>query len=239
MKYKLESLEGLSEEQKALYQEKDGAFYLIVEGLPQSNDGELDGLKKKVDELLTEKKAEQKKRQEAEEQARQEAEQNARKKGDIEALEKSWADKLTQRETELSGQNEALKNQVYKLTVGQTAQSLAGELALKGSESVLLPHIISRLQIENSGDEVKVRVLDLQGKLSALTLDDLKTEFRNNAAFKPLIVAVNSSGGGATGGGDGGGAAKKPKEMNTQERIEWQRNDPQGFKQALDSGQFN
>ena len=42
MKYKLDSLEGLSDEMKALYEEKDGAFYLKVEGdinpsFPQNN----------------------------------------------------------------------------------------------------------------------------------------------------------------------------------------------------------
>ena len=59
MKYKLDSLEGLSDEMKALYEEKDGAFYLKVEGLPQQDNSELDGLKKKVEELLGEKKSAQ------------------------------------------------------------------------------------------------------------------------------------------------------------------------------------
>ena len=48
MKYKLDSLEGLSDEMKALYEEKDGAFYLKVEGLPQQDNSELDGLKTKL-----------------------------------------------------------------------------------------------------------------------------------------------------------------------------------------------
>ena len=66
--YELDSLEGLEESQKAFYEEKDGKFVLKVKGIPQPQND--DGLRKKVDELLAEKKAEQQKRKEAEEQAR-------------------------------------------------------------------------------------------------------------------------------------------------------------------------
>jgi rRNA maturation endonuclease Nob1 len=240
MKYKLDSLEGLSEEMKALYEEKDGAFYLKIEGLPQQDNSDIEGLKKKNEELLAEKKAEQKKRQEAEDQARRETEEAARKKGDIAALEASWQTKLEQAEAKHTEATKALQDQVYKLTVGQTAQSLASELSIKGSEAVLLPHITNRLQVETTeSGEVKVRVLDSQGKPSALSIDDLKKEFRGNVAFKPLIVASNASGSGASGGGSGGGAAKKPSEMTTQERLDFQKNDPQGFQTAVANGEFN
>ena len=56
MKYKLDSLEGLSDEMKALYEEKDGAFYLKVEGLPQQDNSELDGLKRKLKSFLVKRK---------------------------------------------------------------------------------------------------------------------------------------------------------------------------------------
>jgi len=240
MKYKLDSLEGLSEEMKALYEEKDGAFYLKVEGLPQQDNSELDGLKKKVEELLGEKKTAQQKQREAEEKAQKEAEEAARKKGDVAAIEASWKAKLEQAEAKHAEATKALQDQVYKLTVGQTAQALASELSIKGSEAVLLPHITNRLQVEtDENGEVKVRVLDSQGKPSALSIDDLKKEFRSNVAFKPLIVASNASGSGASGGGSGGGAAKKPSEMTTQERLEFQKNDPQGFQAAVANGDFN
>ena len=95
LKYELENLDGVEESVKSLYEEKDGKYVLKIEGIPQlQND---DGLRKKVDELLAEKKAEQQKRKEAEDQARKESEENARKKGDIDAFEKSWGDKLAVR----------------------------------------------------------------------------------------------------------------------------------------------
>ena len=101
-----------------------------------------------------------------------------RVKGDVAALEASWQAKLEQAEAKHAEATKALQDQVYKLTVGQTAQSLASELSIKGSEAVLLPHITNRLQVEtDENGEVKVRVLDSQGKPSALSIDDLKKSF--------------------------------------------------------------
>lgn len=233
LKYELENLDGVEESVKSLYEEKDGKYVLKIEGIPQPQND--DGLRKKVDELLAEKKAEQQKRKEAEEQA---ALEHARKKGDIDALEKSWGEKFTARETELLNEKQALEAQVYKLTVGSKATELAAKLAVPGSDSVLLPHISNRLQVETVDGEIKIRVLDLQGKPSALSIEDLEKEFRANEAFKPLIRASNASGSGAS-GGQGGGATKKPSEMTTAERQEWQLRDPSGFKAALDNGEFN
>lgn len=233
LKYELENLDGVEESVKSLYEEKDGKYVLKIEGIPEPQND--DGLRKKVDELLAEKKAEQQKRKEAEEQA---ALEHARKKGDIDALEKSWGDKLAARETELLNEKQSLEAQVYKLTVGSKATELAAKLAVPGSDSVLLPHISNRLQVETVDGEIKIRVLDLQGKPSALSIEDLEKEFRANEAFKPLIRASNASGSGAS-GGQGGGATKKPSEMTTAERQEWQLRDPSGFKTALDNGEFN
>ena len=96
LKYQLDSLDGLDDNVRALYTEKDGKFVLGIEGIPQPED--TSGLKAKVDELLAEKKAEKKRREEAEEAARQAAEESARKNGDVEALESSWKQKLAERE---------------------------------------------------------------------------------------------------------------------------------------------
>ena len=83
LKFELDSLEGLDEAHKSFYEEKDGKYTLKVDGLPQPNSEELEGLRKNRDELLAEKKAEQQKRKEAEEKARKDAEENAKKTGDI------------------------------------------------------------------------------------------------------------------------------------------------------------
>jgi len=206
LKYQVDSLEGLDDSVKSLYTEKGGKYVLGVEGLPDT--GELDGLKKKVDELLTEKKEATKKAKDAEEAAARAAEEAARKAGDVSALEKSWQDKLAKREAELQAQIDQLNGSVTNLTVGQTATRLAAELAVPGSADVLLPHISSRLKTELRDGKPVTVVLDKDGKPSAMTVDELKNEFASNQAFAPLIVGSKASGGGANGGGQGGGAAK-------------------------------
>ena len=210
LKFQLDTLEGVDEAVRALYTEKDGKFVLGIEGLPQQED--VSGLKAKVDELLGEKKAAEKKAREAEDAARLEREEAARKSGNVEELERSWTEKFTRREAELNGMLEqergTLSGQIRDLTVGRTATDIASALAVQGSAKALLPHIERRLSVEQRDGKPVVVVLDAQGKLSAATLDELKAEIANDAAFAPLIAGSKASGGGAGGAGGGGGAAK-------------------------------
>jgi len=210
LKFQLDTLEGVDEAVRALYTEKDGKFVLGIEGLPQQED--VSGLKAKVDELLGEKKAAEKKAREAEEAARLEREELARKSGNVEELERSWSEKYNRREAELNGMLEqergTLSGQIRDLTVGRTATDIASALAVQGSAKALLPHIERRLSVEQRDGKPVVVVLDAQGKLSAATLDELKAEIANDAAFAPLIAGSKASGGGAGGAGGGGGAPK-------------------------------
>ena len=132
LKFQLDSLDGVDESVRALYTEKDGKFVLGIEGLPQQED--VSGLKAKVDELLGEKKAAEKKAREAEETARLEREELARKSGNVEELERSWSEKYNRREAELNGTLEqergTLSAQIRDLTVGRTATDIASALAL-------------------------------------------------------------------------------------------------------------
>ncbi|MFJ2527830.1 hypothetical protein [Pseudomonas helmanticensis] len=210
LKFQLDTLEGVDEAVRALYTEKDGKFVLGIEGLPQQED--VSGLKAKVDELLGEKKAAEKKAREAEDAARLEREEAARKSGNVEELERSWTEKFTRREAELNGMLEqergTLSGQIRDLTVGRTATDIASALAVQGSAKALLPHIERRLSVEQRDGKPVVVVLDALGKLSAATLDELKAEIANDAAFAPLIAGSKASGGGAGGAGGGGGAPK-------------------------------
>ncbi len=210
LKFQLDTLDGVDEAVRALYTEKDGKFVLGIEGLPQQED--VSGLKAKVDELLGEKKLAEKKAREAEEAARLEREEAARKSGNVEELERSWSEKYNRREVELNGtleqERSTLSGQIRDLTVGRTATDIASALAVQGSAKALLPHIERRLSVEQRDGKPVVVVLDAQGKLSAATLDELKAEIANDAAFAPLIAGSKASGGGAAGAGGGGGAAK-------------------------------
>lgn len=230
LQYQVDSLEGLDDSIKALYTEKDGKYVLGVDGLPAPQNDDLDGLKTKVQELLNEKKTEQAKAQASEAARSKAAEDAAKASGDITALEKSWSDKLTAKETELTTQIKARDDQIYQLTVGQTAQALAAKLAVQGCSDVLLPHLTNRLSVETVDGQPKIRVKDLQGNPSAATLEDLEKEYRSDARFKTVIAASNASGGGAN-GAQGGGATKQANEYTETERAQMAVDNPTLFKQ--------
>lgn len=206
LKLELDKLDGLDDSVKSFYEEKDGKFRLKVDGVP-----DVSGLKNKVDQLLTEKKEADRKAKEAAEAAEAERQAALAKSGDIDALRQSYEAKLTKREKELMDQLSGLQSQVHGLTVGQTAMSVAVELAMDGSSDVLLPHVKQRLSMEIVDGQAVTRVLDKAGKPSAMTIEELKTEFAANPAFAPIIKASKAAGGGASGGNNSGGGAPKSK----------------------------
>jgi hypothetical protein len=182
-----------------------------VEGLPQPKNDDVSGLKKKVDELLAEKKASDHKRKEAEEAARKAAEEAARKAGDVGALEKSWQEKLATTQAEKDAEIQRLNSSLTNVLVDNVATTLANELALQGSANVLLPHVRNRLAVDYVDGKPVTRVLGPDGKPSAATIDELKAEFAANAAFAPIIAGSKASGSGAGGARSGGAASKSIK----------------------------
>lgn len=206
LKLELDKLDGLDDSVKSFYEEKDGKFRLKVDGVP-----DVSGLKNKVDQLLTEKKEADRKAKESAEAAEAERQAALAKSGDIDALRQSYEAKLTKREKELMDQLSGLQSQVHGLTVGQTAMAVAVELAMDGSSDVLLPHVKQRLSMEIVDGQAVTRVLDKAGKPSAMTVEELKTEFAANPAFAPIIKASKAAGGGASGGNNSGGGAPKSK----------------------------
>ncbi len=87
---------------------------------------------------------------------------------------------------------------------------------LSDSPDVLTPHIKSRLMVEMEGGKAKTRIKDAEGNPSALTLDELKNEFRSNASFAAVIKGSEGSGSGANGGqgGSGGGNNNGQKKLD-------------------------
>lgn len=210
-----ESLDGLDDSVKSLYVEKDGSYQLAIEGLPDydAQQTRINQMDSKIAELLGEKKKASEKAKEAEELARKEAEEAARKNNDIEALENSWKEKHERALKELRDQFEpdiALKDKLLQnATVNATANQIANEIGIPGSAKALMPHLTQRLKMEVKDGQAVTVVTDAAGKPSALTVDELKNEFKNDAAFAPLIVGSNATGGGANGGNGGGAAGAK------------------------------
>jgi hypothetical protein len=223
LKYALETLDGVDESVAGFYEKGEAGYTLKVDGIPRED---VSGLKKKVDELLAEKKAADAKRREAEEAARLADEERARKSGDLSALEKSWQDKLARIEAEKSAALTESQKQIQALTVGRTATDIAAEIAVPGTAKVLLPHISSRLSVDVRDGVPVVVVLDTNGKPSAASLEELKQELANDPAFAPLIVGSKASGGGAAGATRGGAGPKTItrtafEQMSPMQRMEF------------------
>ena len=183
----------------------DAAIAQALEANNAKRDEEEKGLKSKVEELISERKADQAKAKEAEEAAARAAEEAAKKSGDVEALEKSWGEKLTKAVEDKDTQIADLLKTVDGLTIGAKATEIAAELAVQGSASVLERIVRDRLSVEMTENGPLVRVKDAQGQPSAASLEDLKAELANDEALKPLIVGSKASGGGAAGANGGAG----------------------------------
>lgn len=206
IEYNIDSLESLDESLHGLYEQTDTGYQLKVTGIPQPQNEDLTGLKNKVDELLREKKAVSQKAREAEEKAEAARLEAAKQGNDTEALDKSWREKFDSREAELKKQLDDLSGTIVNLTSGQTASRIAAEIAVQGSADVLLPHLERRLKTEFRDGQPSTVVLDKEGKPSAMSVDELKAEFQNSAAFAPLILGTKANGAGRTGGNESSGA---------------------------------
>lgn len=191
---------------------------------------ELSGIKANRDALLEEKKEQQRIASEAEAERKRLTEEQARKSGDLEAIENSWREKLNNTETELKSKYDSAQKRIHELTVGRTAQELAGKIAKPHAQRLIAREINERLTLDENGN---VRVLDSQGKPSAMTVSELEAEFCSDATYQDIIIINNSTGGGATGGGFGGGAGKEAKDYSPEERLDLLNKNPALFNQLF------
>ena len=130
LKFKLDSLDGLDDATKALYEKKGDKIVLKVEGVEE---GDVVGLKNKVETLLTETNELKKKLKDkddaegaAREEARKAAEDAAAKKGDIESLRKSAEDRVAKANSDKDAHYKPLVESrdktIRKLLVDNVAQ---------------------------------------------------------------------------------------------------------------------
>lgn len=231
----LNSLDGLSDDVKKEYTEKDGKFYLDIEGLDEHPG---------VGALKRAKDHEKTLRQKAEEKVTTLEDQLTTKdneieglrtgavpKDDVAALKTSYETKLTQKETEFNEKYGKLNSLVEKHMLDGKALELATEISTV--PALLVPHIRGRLKLEEVDGQLSVSVLDATGKPSAASLDDLRKELLSNKNFAPILIGSKASGGGASGGSGGGGASKKLSEMNEAERTAFAKDNPEGFRAEL------
>lgn len=196
-----DGIEGLTESQIAAINANATKTYEGYESPDQ-----VKGLKANNDALLAEKHEAGRIAKEAETAAENARLATAEKNGDFESYKKSVDLKMqesTDRYNNLLAQNQTN-------AIGAEVSKIAAELG--GDNAALLaPHIQSRLRYEDG----KVQVTNSDGGLTTSTLDDLKTEFRNNPMFASAIVGSKARGGGANPGGSGNGVPSASKSDST------------------------
>ena len=160
----------------------------------------IESLTKHNEELFTETKAAKAQKRAAEEEIEAERIRFAKKKGDHEQLYNSSQEQNKVLQSKLDG----LELKISTKERDNVSLGLATELAEGANIKLLSKFISPRLKYTDEG----VKVLDDNGGLTVSSIEDLKTEFKNNADFKSLLKGNQSSGGGASGGANSGGAAK-------------------------------
>lgn len=174
-------------------------------------------LRKSKQEILDERK----RVAEEAEQAKLEA---AKKDGRVEDIEKSWASKLEKTVEELKSQYEpklqTLQSQLHEMTVGAAARDIAQKVFI--NSKVGLPQILPRLTLEETDDGSRVRVLDKDGKPSAMSIEDLQKELMSDPDLAPIVVGSKASGAGSPGkGGNAGGSDLKRSKMSADQKLEF------------------
>lgn len=133
----------------------------------------------------------------------------ARKAGDIATLEKSWQTKMDAEVGKRDGVINSFKSSLSSAAREAAATKIAA--ALTDHPAIMLPHIKSRITAEFDGESTTptVRILGGDGKVSAMSVEDLQKEFASNKDFSAIIRGSKASGGAANAGNklNGGGAA--------------------------------
>jgi len=187
----------LDDSQQGLYSQGEDGYTLNVEGVPRED---VSGLKRKIDELLTEKKTVQQKASEAEELAKVQAADKMRKANDFEQLYNSSESERQKASEELATLKANLQKQQIAGQAGQVASELTKDVA---RAKLLTEQISSRLSLVDG----EVRVLDVNGNLTVSTVQELTQSIKAEYPF--LVDGSQAAGGGATGGNSGAGDTKQ------------------------------
>lgn len=136
----------------------------------------------------------------------------ARKQGDIDALERQWAKDKETAVGEVTAKLEKANGFIKQSLLENAASSLAEKIST--SPAIIRPHIERRLMVDIDGDAPSIKVLDKDGKASALTVDKLGEEFVANKDFSSIIRVTKASGGAGSPSSNGG--AVKPSGQQQQ-----------------------
>lgn len=161
--------------------------------------------------------------------------ENARNTGDIAALDASWQKKYNDLQTKYDTDLAAATGETATVMRTLTVDKMASEIASISTVPTLLePVIRARLSAELVDGKVITRVLDKDGKPSALSVDDLKKELANNPEYKSIIKSGNQAGGSAP-ASHPGGSAPGSRQANPSENANLARMKPADLKAHIEA----
>lgn len=239
MKRKITQAEfdALSEALQALYKQDGDSWILQLEDDPAFD--ALKEEKRKEKEAREAAEAELAKRKKADDDAaealRVEREKAAKAAGDVEALEKSWKEKHEADVAAAKAAGTQATSALKSIFINKVAADLAAEISTV--PDLMVDKIKARLDLEIADGTPITRVLDVNGKPSALSLDDLKKEFVDNKSYAAIIKASDAQGGGAGAGNDGNGVpGKKLSEMTATEEAKFANDHPAEYARLVNGG---
>lgn len=216
LKYKLDTLDGLSDALKELYEERDGAFYLKVEGAE-----DVSGLKNKNSELLGKLQREKEQREQLERERREAEEARMREKGEYESLYKAEREKFQALNERYENERAERINQTREQFASKLAVDLSGKLGEKAVSA------IKRFILDNVKTSEEGPYFELAG--FKVDYETMRQKMANEYPF--LVAGSQASGGQATGsGGEAVAGVKNPwkkDSFNLTEQARLLRDDPQ------------
>ena len=187
------------------------------------------GLRQAKDALLSEKKAEQEAKRALADEAESIRLAKATQDKDVETLSASYEEKLELSRLQLADQisiNETLNNGIKQNEINKLASGFVNANVVDNEfiRNQMTKVYAERIDIR----EGKTVVLDAAGNLTALTVQDLNSEFMGSSLYAEQIRATKASGGGATGNKDAGRASNNTKylDMTLEQQVEYIKANP-------------
>lgn len=115
----------------------------------------------------------------------------SRKNGDVAALEASYKQKLIDAEKAKKAAEDALTAERQDRHATSVADGIAKRFTVP---TLVKGEIAKRLAVEMHDGKAVVRVLDKDGRPSALSVQDLEKEFVDNPDFKAIVIASKGTG---------------------------------------------
>lgn len=186
-----EEFEKLPDIMKSEYEDKGGSYIAIIDG----DDEAVESLKKAKEHESNAHKETKKALKELEDRLNSMDYEGKKKSNDIEAIEKSWSEKLLNREKELGDERDNLKSMLASSLRDSTIASIASKIVKPDAQRLFKKSIEERFNVDIENGKASLRILDKEGKPSAMTLEDFEKEILADKEYGSILVVSKASGG--------------------------------------------